>query len=135
MRMIQDDGLYIVRNKLMTLDRDCALMFYQEHDGKTNDSIEKYLLSETDNLAVSIYVPPSPVVSGHNASDKTPMYEMPLIFVFRVRVLGLGRAFFVLGFWVLAFCPEILAYRCHCQMTSVSRVGCEIKYKRCFYVF
>ena len=65
MRMIQDDGLYIVRKKLMTLDRDCALKFYQEHDGKTIDSIERYLLSETDNLAVSIYVPPSPMVSGH----------------------------------------------------------------------
>ena len=104
MRMIQDDGLYIVRNKLMTLDRDCALKFYQEHDGKTNDSIERYLLFKTDNLTVSIYVPPSPVVSGHNATEKTPMYEMPLIFVFRARVLGVGRVFFVLRFRVLAFC-------------------------------
>ena len=34
------------------------------------------------------------------------MYEMPLIFVF--GVLGLGRAFFVLGFWVLAFCPRLV---------------------------
>ena len=24
----------------------------------------------------------SPLVSGHTATDKTPMYEMPLIFVF-----------------------------------------------------
>ena len=31
-----------------------------------------------------------------------PMHEMPLIF--RFGVLGLGRAFFALGFWVLAFC-------------------------------
>ena len=35
-------------------------------------------------------------VSGHNAADKTPKYEMPLIFVF--GVLWSGRAFFVLGF-------------------------------------
>ena len=44
------------------------------------------------------------MVSGHNATDKTPMYGMPLTFVFRFGVLGLGRAFFVLGFWVLASC-------------------------------
>mgnify|MGYP001793156869 CR=1 FL=1 len=93
MRMIQDDGLYIVRNKLMTLDRDCALKFYQEHDGKTIYSIERYLLSETDNLTVSIYVPPSPVVSGHNATDKTPMYEMLLIFVFGVLGFEVGEHF------------------------------------------
>ena len=37
-------------------------------------------------------------VSGHNATDKMPMHEMPLTFV-----LG-GWAFFVLGFRVLAFC-------------------------------
>ena len=43
-------------------------------------------------------------VSGHSATDKTPMYEMPRIFGLGVGVLGLGRAFFVLGFQVLAFC-------------------------------
>ena len=31
------------------------------------------------------------LASGHNATDKTPMYEMPLIYVF-----GVGG----LGFWV-----------------------------------
>ena len=41
------------------------------------------------------------MVSDHDATDKTPMCEMPLIFMF--EVLGLGRAFFVLRFWVLAF--------------------------------
>ena len=30
------------------------------------------------------------------------MYEMPLIYGF--GVLGLGRAFFVLGLWAMAFC-------------------------------
>ena len=33
-------------------------------------------------------------------TDKTPMYEMPLTFVFGV----LGSAFIVFGFWVLVFC-------------------------------
>ena len=32
------------------------------------------------------------------------MYGIPLTFLFGVEVLGLGRAFFVLGFWVLASC-------------------------------
>ena len=46
-----------------------------------------------------------------NTTYKKSMYEMPLIFKF--GVLGLGRAFFVLGFWVLTFChwrffPEIM---------------------------
>ena len=43
-----------------------------------------------------------PMVSDHDAMDKTSMCEMPLIFMF--EVLGLERAFFVLIFWVLAFC-------------------------------
>ena len=34
-------------------------------------------------------------VSGHNATDRTPTYWMPLIFVF--WVLWLGREFFVFG--------------------------------------
>ena len=41
-------------------------------------------------------------LSGLNATYKTPMYEMPLIYVF--GVFGLGRAFFVLGFRAMAFC-------------------------------
>ena len=51
------------------------------------------------------------MVSGLNATDKTPMYEgMPLIYVF--GVLWLVRAFFciwVLGYGILslAFCTEI----------------------------
>ena len=49
-------------------------------------------------------------VSAHNATDKMPMYEMPLIFVF--GVLGLGRACFYIGvlgdgILSLAFCPEM----------------------------
>ena len=39
------------------------------------------------------------MVSGPNATDKTPMYEMPLNFVYGVR--GLGKAFFVLGFLII----------------------------------
>ena len=46
------------------------------------------------------------VVSGHNDTDKTPMYEMPLTFVFGVWVLGLGRAFICIGLLSLAFCPR-----------------------------
>mgnify|MGYP001803636434 CR=1 FL=1 len=46
------------------------------------------------------------VVSGHNATDKTPMYEMPLHLVFGVWVLGLGRAFICIGLLPLAFCPR-----------------------------
>ena len=50
------------------------------------------------------------MVTDLNATDKMPMYEMPLIYVF--GVWGLGRAFFcvgVLGNGILssAFCPEI----------------------------
>ena len=50
------------------------------------------------------------MVSDHNATDKTPMCEMPQIFMF--EVLGLGRTFFcidVLGVDILslAFCAEI----------------------------
>ena len=43
---------------------------------------------------------------GLNATDKTQMYEMLLIYVFRVwgGVLGLGQAFFVLGLWAMAVC-------------------------------
>ena len=41
-------------------------------------------------------------MSGLNATDKRPRYEVPLIYVF--GVLGLGRAFCVLGYWAMAFC-------------------------------
>ena len=44
------------------------------------------------------------MVSGQNATDKTLVYEMPLIYVFGVRGFGLGQAFFVLGFWAMAYC-------------------------------
>ena len=46
------------------------------------------------------------MVSGPtpNATDKTPIYEMPLNFVYGVR--GLGKAFFVLGFCHLRFDPR-----------------------------
>ena len=51
-------------------------------------------------------------VSGLYATDKTPMYEMPLIYVFGLGVLGVAQAFFVLGvlsngICSLAFCPQI----------------------------
>ena len=51
-------------------------------------------------------------VSAHNATDKLPMYEMPLFFVF--GVLGLGRAFFFYwglgdGTLSLAICTEIFS--------------------------
>ena len=36
------------------------------------------------------------LVSGLNAADKAPIYEMPLIYVF--GVLGLGEQFFYWGF-------------------------------------
>ena len=42
-------------------------------------------------------------VSSQNATDKTPMYEMPLTWRLGVGVLGLGRGFFVLGFWAMTF--------------------------------
>ena len=58
------------------------------------------------------------MVSGHNATDKTPMYEIPLIFVF--GVLGLGTAFFVSGFWVLAFVIGILS-RDRSEMSQYQR--------------
>ena len=53
-----------------------------------------------------------PMVSDHDATDKTPMYEMPLIFMF--EVLGLGEHFLYWGFgcwhFAIGFCPEITAY-------------------------
>ena len=55
---------------------------------------------------------PSYMLSGLNATDKTAMYEMPLIYVFGDWVMGLGRAFFVLVFSAMAFCPEIKLYKC-----------------------
>ena len=49
-------------------------------------------------------------VSGHSATDKTPMYEMPRIFVFGGWGFGVGESIFcigVLGVGILslAFCP------------------------------
>ena len=55
---------------------------------------------------------PSYMVSGLNATDKTAMCEMPLIYVFGDWVLGLGRAFIVLVFSAMAFCPEIKLNTC-----------------------
>ena len=58
-------------------------------------------------------------VSGHNATDKMPMYEMPLNFVFGGWVLWLGEHFlywgfgcwhFVIGILSLPFCPKIVQY-------------------------
>ena len=52
--------------------------------------------------------------SGQDARDKTPMYEMPPIYVFRIWGLGfgVGESIFCIGVlgigtWSLAFCPEI----------------------------
>ena len=51
-------------------------------------------------------------VSGHSATDKTPMYEMPLIYVFGGWGFGVGESTFCIGvlgngILSLAFCPEI----------------------------
>ena len=43
------------------------------------------------------------MVSGLNATEKTPIYEMPLTFVFGGWGFGVGEHFFVLGFWGLTF--------------------------------
>ena len=37
------------------------------------------------------------MVSGHYGTDKTPMYEMPLIFVFGVWGFGVGESIFCIG--------------------------------------
>ena len=55
--------------------------------------------ASTDFINFSLKGGSLSMVSGQNATDKTPMYDMPLISMFGVW----GRAFFVLGFWVLAF--------------------------------
>ena len=36
-------------------------------------------------------------VSGHSATDKTPMYEMPRIFVFGGWGFGVGESTFCIG--------------------------------------
>ena len=65
-------------------------------------------------FSLGVYSKHFTAVSAHNATDKLPMYmyEMPLIFVFGVWVLGVGRAFFLFGVLVdgilsLGFCPKI----------------------------
>ena len=47
-------------------------------------------------------------ISSLNATDKTPVYEMLLIYVFGGLGFGVGFSIFVLGF--KAFCPEIKKY-------------------------
>ena len=45
---------------------------------------------------------PRPLVSGLNATDKTPTFEMPLTFVFEVLGVwhfGVGVSIFCLGRW------------------------------------
>ena len=37
------------------------------------------------------------MVSGQNATDKTPMYDMPLIFMFGVWGFGVGKSIFRIG--------------------------------------
>ena len=51
---------------------------------------------------------PNHGVSGHNATDKTSMDEMPLTFVFGENIFCIG----VLGVGVstLAFCPKIKSW-------------------------
>ena len=54
------------------------------------------------------------MVSVLNASDKTQMYEIPLIFVFGVFEVGMSIfCIGVLGNGILSleFCPKILLYR------------------------
>ena len=48
-------------------------------------------------------------VSGHSATDKTPMYEMPRIFVFGGGVLGLGEHFLYWGFGCWHFVIGVLS--------------------------
>ena len=43
----------------------------------------------------------SVLVSGLNATDKTPIYEMRLITCFGFKV---GASIFLFGFWAMAFC-------------------------------
>ena len=52
------------------------------------------------------------LVSGLNAADNAPIYEMPLIYVFGVRGFGVGRAIFLLGFWATAFCHRRFLWPC-----------------------
>ena len=66
-------------------------------------------------------------VSGLNATDKTPMYEMPLTFVLRVwwvEVLGLGEHFLYLGFgrWLSSRDPWYVALALHDKATSRARI-------------
>ena len=61
----------------------------------------KQILITSQLLSVMLWL--ISLVYGHNATDKTPMYEMPLTFVFG------GWGFGVMGaFFVLAFCQLIL---------------------------
>ena len=55
-------------------------------------------------------------ISGHNATDETPMYDMPLIVVFGGWGFGVEESIVCIGVvgvgvLSLAFCPEI-ARRC-----------------------
>ena len=60
------------------------------------------------------------VVSGLNATDKTPMYEMPLTLVFAVGFVWVRACIFCIGvlstgILSLAFCPEIS----HCASNNL----------------
>ena len=65
------------------------------------------------------------MVSGLKATDKMPMYEMPLAFVFGV----LGSIFLYWGFWVLAFCPKITIYNILIRIKEVPlRIIMELQF-------
>ena len=76
---------------------------------KTGPSGSPHTVSLVPNLEKCSNSLKRSLVSGLNATDKTPMYEMPLIFVF--RGWGLGEHVFigVLGDGILslAFCDCI----------------------------
>ena len=57
------------------------------------------------------------LVSGHNATDQTPMYEIPMTFLFWGWGFGAGESIFCIGvlgagILSLAFCPKIFFTRC-----------------------
>ena len=64
-------------------------------------------------------------VSGLNATDKTPMYEIPLNYVF-----GVSASIFCIGVWVMAFChwrlivwPYLWIFNDYCFFGVICLIG------------
>ena len=82
-----------------------------------------------NKILVGYYKTAMILISGLNATDKKPMYKMPLTFVFGIWDFWFWGENFLLWLWVLAFhklafCPKIHDFMCQYLVQNITELKC-----------